>query len=474
MNLEDLTIKSLSQKLNKKEVSVIEVVKEYLKAIKTRDKKIGAYLSVDEEGALESARQIDASKEKLGVLAGIPIAVKDAILVNGQPATAGSKILEKYVAPYEGGAVERLRNEGVIFLGKTNMDEFAMGSSTENSGFKLTKNPHDLKRVPGGSSGGSAAAVAGNLALASLGSDTGGSIRQPAALCGIAGLKTTYGAVSRYGLIAMASSLDQIGPFAKTVEDVGLLFQAMAGYDEWDSTSNPSASYGDELTKPDWKKIKGLTIGIPEEYFGEGIDKEVSASMDEVINFYKSEGFKIKSVSMPNTKYGLSVYYIVMPAEASTNLARFDGIRYGTRNKAKNLLDLYLENKGKGFGAEVKRRITLGTFVLSAGYYDAYYLKAQRVRTLVNQDFEKAFEKVDVLLTPTSPTVAFKIGERTQNPLEMYMSDILTIPANLAGVPGLNVPVKDREGRLPVGFQLMGRHWQEADILGLGMYYERK
>ncbi|MBU2101367.1 Asp-tRNA(Asn)/Glu-tRNA(Gln) amidotransferase subunit GatA [Patescibacteria group bacterium] len=469
-------MKKLGEQLQKKEFSARDLTETYLKNIKDKDSEIGAYLSIDEEGALRDAERIDGAisdKKELHPMAGVPIAFKDVILIKGQPATAGSQILKDYTASYDATVTKKLSQDGAVFLGKTNMDEFAMGSSTENSSFKTTKNPHDLERVPGGSSGGSAAAVAGNMALATLGSDTGGSIRQPAALCGVVGLKPTYGAVSRYGLIAMASSLDQIGPFAKTVEDTAIVFKSIVGHDSKDSTSSSTASYGKEVVEPDWKEVKGLTIGIPEEYFGEGIDNEVASSMDEVIEFFKAEGFKIKPVSMPNTKYGLSVYYIVMPAEASTNLARFDGVRYGTRGDAKTLEEIYFENKGEGFGAEVKRRITLGTFVLSAGYYDAYYLKAQKVRALVKHDFEEAFEDVDVLLAPTTPTPAFKLGEKTANPLEMYMSDILTIPANLSGSPAISIPAKGREGKLPVGFQLMGRHWREADILGLGMYYEK-
>ncbi|MDD5711081.1 MAG: Asp-tRNA(Asn)/Glu-tRNA(Gln) amidotransferase subunit GatA [Candidatus Colwellbacteria bacterium] len=473
---QSLTIKKLVDRLYKREISAVEVTETYLSTIAERDKDIGAYLSTEKESALGTAARIDMDLRdgrEIGLMAGVPMAIKDNLLIKGRLATAGSQILKNYIASYDASVIRKLGVGGAIFLGKTNMDEFAMGSSTENSSFKPTKNPQDLERVPGGSSGGSAAAVAGDMALAALGSDTGGSIRQPASLCGVVGLKPTYGAVSRYGLIAMASSLDQIGPFTKTVEDAAIVFNAIAGHDPMDSTSNPFVSYGSDLLTPDFNKVKDLTIGIPEEYFGEGLDGEVASSMTSVISFFRSKGFKIKQVNMPHTRYGLSVYYIVMPAEASTNLARYEGVRYGVRGDAGSLKEIYFRNRGEGFGPEVKRRIVLGTFVLSAGYYDAYYLKAQKVRALVKHDFEEAFERVDVLLTPTAPTVAFKLGEKTQSPLEMYMSDILTIPANLAGIPAVSIPVRGREGKLPVGFQLMGRPWREADILGLGMYYEK-
>ncbi|MBI2099656.1 Asp-tRNA(Asn)/Glu-tRNA(Gln) amidotransferase subunit GatA [Candidatus Uhrbacteria bacterium] len=447
----ELTIKQLHQGLKNKDFSAVEANEAYLRSIEERDKDLGAYLSVEREGALNAARQVDegiARGEAIGALAGIPLAIKDNILIEGQRVTAGSQILKDYVAAYDATIIEKLKKENAILIGKTNLDEFAMGSSTENSGYQITKNPHDLSRVPGGSSGGSAVAVAANMAAGGLGSDTGGSIRQPAGFCGVVGLKPTYGAVSRYGLIALASSLDQIGPLAKTVEDAAILFRAVAGYDSRDSTSVPSISY-EELFSPNLEDLKKLTIGIPEEYFVEGLDNEVAQSIDEV--------------------------------------------RYGTRGEAKNLLDLYYENRGRGFGAEVKRRIVLGTFVLSAGYYDAYYSKAQRVRTLVKQDFEEAFKSVDVILAPTAPTPAFKIGEKTTNPLEMYLSDALTLPVNLAGLPGISIPVKGRpsfappsprasdghskasagkEGKLPIGFQLIGQPFREADILGVGRVYE--
>ena len=474
--LHNLTIKKFHEGLVSKKFSAFEIVKALFDYIQSKDKEIDAYLSLHKDGALAAAEKVDvalARGERISVLAGVPLAVKDNMLIEGLPATAGSKILEKYVAVYDATVIKKLKDNQAVFLGKTNLDEFAMGSSTENSAFKVTKNPHDTTRVPGGSSGGSAAAVASHMAVAALGSDTGGSIRQPASFCGVVGLKPTYGAVSRYGLIAMASSLDQIGPLTKTVEDTAILFNAIAGYDPKDSTSI-KADYGNELLNPRLEDVKKLTVGIPDEYFIEGLDKEVGEAIDRVISDIKSLGLKVKRVSLPHTKYALSVYYIIMPAEVSTNLARFDGIRYGTRGKAKNLIDLYYEDKGAGYGPEAKRRVILGTFVLSAGYYDAYYAKAQKVRRLIKEDFEKVFSSgVDVILTPVAPTPPFKIGEKVNDPLKMYLSDIFTIPVNLAGLPGVSIPVRGREGKLPIGFQLIGRPWCEADILGLGRFYER-
>ena len=475
MKLNELTLKATVEGIKNGEFKAVDVAKATLDEIDAREDDIGAYLAINKEDVLASAEAVDSaitSGGRVGNLAGAPIALKDVILYKGYPATAGSKILKEYTASYDATVSRKLREAGAVMIGKTNMDEFAMGSSTENSGFKLTRNPRDLERVPGGSSGGSAAAVAANMASAALGSDTGGSIRQPAAFCGIVGLKTTYGAVSRYGLVAMASSLDQIGPMTKTVEDAAIVFKVIAGQDPLDSTSNPKAQYGDEILNPDFESLKKLKIGIPKEYFEGGLDDDVEKSMQETIAWFKNNGFSVEEVSLPNTKYALSVYYVLMPAEASTNLARFDGIRYGTRAQTKDLEELYLKDRGEGFGAEVKRRITLGTFVLSAGYYEAYYGKAQKVRTLIKQDFDEVFKKVDVLLTPTTPTVPFKFGEKSQSPLQMYLSDIFTIPANLAGVPSINIPVKGREEKLPVGFQITGKPFREADILGLGMLYE--
>jgi len=375
--------------------------------------------------------------------------------------------------------VEKLKREDAVFLGKTNMDEFAMGSSTENSAFAQTKNPVDLERVPGGSSGGSAAAVASGQAVFALGSDTGGSVRQPASFCGVVGLKPTYGAVSRSGAIAMASSLDQIGPIAKTVEDAAILFDVLKGSDPLDATS-VDMQYGDDLLHPQLEQIKKLRVGLPREYFVEGMDEYTKAEIDKAIEKLKTLGVEIKEIGLPNTKYALSCYYIIMPAEVSSNMARFDGIRYGRLEELeahgpKNLLDMYHRQRGKGFGREVRRRIMLGTYVLSSGYYDAYYAKAQKVRRLIKEDFDRAFKEVDVILTPVSPTAAFKIGEKTSDPLRMYLSDIFTLTLNLAGLPGVSIPVRPYEGTgdLPVGFQLIGKPFREADILGLGQFYER-
>ncbi len=474
--LRDLTIKKFHRGLLDKKFSALEITQDFFKYIDGRDKEIDAYLSLREDEALREAEAVDialTAGESINILSGVPLAIKDNMLIKDGPATGGSKILENYKASYDSTVITKLKEKGAVFLGKTNMDEFAMGSSTENSAFKITKNPHDLTRVPGGSSGGSAASVASHMAIAALGSDTGGSIRQPASLCGVVGLKPTYGAVSRYGLMALASSLDQIGPITKTVEDAAILFKAIAGQDKRDSTS-VEKEYGENLTSPKLEDIKNLTVGIPDEYFIDGLDKEVADSIHVVVKDLESLGIKIKKISLPHTENALSVYYIILPAEVSTNLSRFDGIRYGIREKAKNLSDLYFENKGAGFGPETKRRIILGTFVLSAGYYDAYYAKAQKVRRLIKEDFERVFDSgVDVILTPVTPTSAFKIGEKADDPLQMYLSDIFTIPVNLAGLPGISIPVRGREGKLPVGFQLIGKPFREADILGIGQFYEK-
>ena len=482
--LHELTIKKFHDGLLNKEFSALEVTQAYFRRIKEHDKEIGAYLSFAEESATRDASAVDvalADGEELGALAGVPLAIKDCVLIKDLPATCGSKILETYVASYDATVIQKLRGERAVFLGKTNMDEFAMGSSTENSAFHVTHNPHDRSRVPGGSSGGSAAAVAAQFAMAALGSDTGGSVRQPAGMCGIVGFKPTYGAVSRSGLSAMASSLDQISPFGKTVEDAAILFKAIAGSDPLNATSANGADFSNITDLAPLEKIKKLTIGLPEEYFIDGLDKAVSDGVQNAIDKLKSLGFSFKKISLPHTKYALSCYYIVMPAEVSSNLARFDGIRYARIPNAKaegeKLSELYLKQRGLGFGAEAKRRIILGTFVLSSGYYDAYYDKAQRTRTLIRQDFDNAFKDVDVILTPVTPTPAFKIGEKTNDPLSMYLADIFTIPASLAGVPAISVPAKPSSslaaGELPVGFQLIGKKWHEADILGIGQYYER-
>lgn len=470
----------------KKEFSAFELTRAFFNYIDKEDDKIKAYLSLSKEKAYEQAARIDvllAEGGRLPELAGVPMAIKDNILIEGERCTAGSKILEDYEAVYDATVVKKLRKEGAIFLGKTNLDEFAMGSSTENSAFCITRNPYDLSRVPGGSSGGSAAAVAAGMAVAALGSDTGGSIRQPAGFCGVVGLKPTYGRVSRFGLIAMASSLDQIGPIAKTVEDAEVVLRVIQGKDLYDATSTEIEESG-ELKFED---LNNLTIGLPEEYFNPvlpenlnrgsaGLEKEVGEAIEAVIETLKTLKIKFKKVSLPHTKYALSCYYIIMPAEVSTNLARFDGIRYGRRLTAQQLEELYLKNKSL-FGEEAKRRIILGTFVLSSGYYDAYYKKAEQVRALIKEDFRRVFDKsedgVDMLLTPISPTLPFRIGERVDDPLAMYMSDIFTIPVNLAGLPALAVPVRENKSKLPIGFQLIGKPWQESQILGVGKFYER-
>ena len=472
-NLLSLTIKQIHQGLEDKKFSAKELTNAYLDKIKESDKDIFAYLAINEKSAIEQAKKIDdliSKNEELPLLAGAPCAIKDNIMINGEQCTAGSKILGNYIAPYDASVIEKLKKQGSVFLGKTNMDEFAMGSSTENSAFGITKNPCDLERVPGGSSGGSAAAVAADESVFALGSDTGGSIRLPASFCGVVGLKPTYGAVSRYGLIAFASSLDQIGPITKTVEDAKIVFNAIRGRDAMDSTSkeiNPA------FAKTTASKIKNLKIGVPKEYFIKGIDPEVEKIIRGAIKQYEQMGAKIEEISLPHTKYALAVYYIISTSEASANLARFDGIRYGysLAKEQDNLLDVYLQTRGKGFGKEVRRRIMLGVYALSAGYYDAYYLKAQKVRTRIIQDFEKAFKNVDVIMAPVSPTTAFKIGEKIDDPLTMYLSDIFTISVNLAGLPALSMPC-GKVGNLPVGLQLIGKAFEEEKILDIAQSLE--
>lgn len=472
--VEKLTIKSFIEGVKKKEFSVFEVISELIKKIK-EESNIEAFLEVFEESALKEAHLIDMDIEKsfdrLDVensLLGVPLAIKDNILIKNTITTAASQILKNYRASYDATVIKKLKEERSIFLGKTNLDEFAMGSSTENSAFKITKNPFDYSRVPGGSSGGSAAAVSKGEALAALGSDTGGSIRQPAAFCGVVGLKPTYGAVSRYGLIAMASSLDQIGPITKTVEDAEILFKKICGGDEKDSTTARDYFY-----KPlTFDAIRNIKIGLPKEYFIGGLSKEIEEGIKVAIEKLKRKGFIFKEVSLPHTKYALSVYYIIMPAEVSANLARFDGVRYARNVQANNLKELYFKNRGEGFGREVRRRILLGTFVLSKGYYDAYYAKAQKVRSLIRKDFDEAFREVDIILTPVTPTLPFKIGEKTENPLEMYLSDIYTIPANLAGIPALSLPTGVYKNGLPCGFQLMANRFEENKLIALGKFYE--
>lgn len=466
MELIDLTIEKVHNSLKNKEFSAVDLAKAYLDKIKKEDKEIHAFLTISEESALLQARAIDekiSKKENIGILSGIPCAIKDNILVEGERCTAGSKILENYTAPYDANVIGKLKKGGAVILGKTNPDEFAMGSSTENSAFGPTKNPNDLDRVSGGSSGGSSAAVAANMAVFSLGSDTGGSIRQPASFCGVAGLKPTYGAVSRYGLISFASSLDQIGPIAKTAEDCEIVFNAIKGKDELDSTSVDSKIENLKF------KIENLRIGVPKEYFVKGIDPEVEKIIKNTIKKYEEMGAKIDQVSLPHTEYALACYYIIATSEASANLARYDGIKYGysaSNKHSNNLLNVYLNSRGGGFGAEVKRRIMLGTYSLSSGYYEAYYLRAQKIRTLIKRDFEKVFEKVDAIFTPVSPFPAFKIGEKVQDPLLMYLSDIYTIPINLAGLPAISLPIGKVAG-LPVGLQIIGKHFQEEKILNI-------
>ncbi len=468
MNLNKLTITQAHQGLKKKEFSSVELTEAVLIQIKERNQEIGAYLTITEELALKQAHRIDkkiAHNEEISVLAGIPIAVKDIILVDGIKCTAGSKILENYIAPYDATVIKKLKKAGAVIIGKTNLDEFAMGSSGENSGFYPTKNPHDLKRVPGGSSSGSAAAVADNQCLYSLGSDTGGSIRQPASLCGAVGLKPTYGRVSRYGLIAFASSLDQIGPIAKTAEDVQIVFDAIKGKDEKDSTSLESEGRNSKL------EIKNLRIGIPKEYFIKGLDLEVEKTVKQAIDKYKEMGAQVAEVSLPHAEYALSCYYIIQPAEASANLARYDGIKYALSEKGKDLLAGYLKTRQKGFGNEARRRIMIGAYVLSAGYYDAYYLKAQKVRTLIKQDFDNVFKKVDVLMGPASPTLAFKLGEKADDPVSMYLADIYTVSANLAGVPAISIPCGQID-KLPVGLQIIGQQFDDEKILQVAQMYK--
>ena len=472
--LNQLTISELHAKLTKRAVSVREVVQACLDQIKRVDPQVRAFLSVDEKDALAQA---DIADKALAAglpqpLLGIPIAIKDVLAVKNHPLQCGSRILDKFVSPYDAAVIERLRAAGAVIFGRLNMDEFAMGSSTENSAFGHTRNPWDLERVPGGSSGGSAAAVAADECIASLGTDTGGSIRQPAALCGVVGVKPTYGRVSRYGLVAFASSLDQIGPFTKDVRDAAILTRVLAGHDPLDSTSvqGPVPDYRADLTG----NIKGLRLGLPKEYFIGGMDKEVSAAVQAAVKQLQSLGAEVQEISLPHTDYAVATYYIVATAEASANLARFDGTRYGMRVEGADPNELYTKTRGAGFGAEVKRRIILGTYVLSSGYYDAYYLRAQKVRTLILQDFLKAFEKVDAIVTPTSPTPAFKAGEKSDDPLQMYLSDIFTISCNLAGICGISVPCGfTTNPKLPIGLQLLGQPFGEGTLFRIAHAYEQ-
>src|SRR3989339_1616417 len=477
MDLTTLTIREAHEGLKNGDFTSVDLTKAYLKKIKDFDGELNAFLSVTEKLALEQAIRVDERIALSGVeghdfsmLCGIPCAIKDAIMVEGEKCTAGSKILENYVAPYDATVIKKLKEQGAIILGKTNTDEFTMGSSTENSAFGVTKNPHDKTRVAGGSSGGSAACVAAKEACFSLGSDTGGSIRQPASLCGVVGLCPTYGAVSRYGLIAHASSLDQIGPFTKNVEDARIVFDAISGRDSLDATSVEPEIRNSKF------EIRNLRIGVPKEYFSKGVDPEVEKIIRNVIKKAKDAGAEIVEISLPSSEYALACYFVIDPSEISANLARFDGIKYGLSEPAENLLDVYLKSRGRGFGSEAKRRIMLGTYCLSSGYYDAYYKKAQEVRELIRQEFAKAFDLpaggVELLFCPVSPFPAFKIGEKINGPLSMYLADIYTIPTKLAGLPGLSLPV-GKIGELPVGLQIIGNHFEENKILAIASELEK-
>ena len=474
--LYEKTASELSSLLAEKKVSAVEVTQSFIDRTNSVEEKVGAYLHLSPDYSLSLARESDQRREKsqtLGPLDGIPISIKDILCEVNQPLTAASKILEDYISPYTSTVVQKLLNKGSVSWGRLNLDEFAMGSSTENSAFKTTRNPWDLRCIPGGSSGGSAACIAAGQSPLSLGSDTGGSIRQPAALCGVVGMKPTYGLVSRYGLAAFASSLDQIGPFARTIEDIALLMQVIVGHDPLDSTSV-------DITIPDYRESlkdskKDWVLGVPKEFFTDGMDPEVRIAVEKAIDFYREEGAIIKEISLPHTDLAVPVYYIIATAEASSNLARYDGIRYTKRvQETKDGIDLYSKTRGEFFGSEVKRRILLGAYVLSSGYYDAYYLKAQKVRNLIRQDFNNAFEAVDALITPTTPEVAFKAGEKSTDPLSMYLSDIYTISTNLAGLPAISIPCGFNSENLPIGLQLIGKPFQESTIMNIGLQFEKK
>lgn len=468
-----VTIHGLHDKLVKGELSAVELTKAYIARKDAVEPQVQAFLSDNREFALEAAAAVDkkiAAGEAIADLAGVPGAIKDNICIKGQYATCASKMLKHFKSPYNATVIEKLMDVDYVSLGKTNMDEFAMGSSTENSAFQITHNPWGLDYVPGGSSGGSAAAVAAGECVWSLGSDTGGSVRQPAAYCGVVGLKPTYGLISRYGLIAFASSLDQIGTFTNDVEDCAIVLNAVAGHDAKDSTSIPQA-------KKDYKQalvndVKGMKIGIPEEFFGEGLDAECRKALDEAIETYKKLGAEIVPVSMPHVKYGIAAYYIIAPAEASSNLARYDGVGFGLRVEGKDIVDMYIKTRSEGFGPEVQRRILLGTYVLSSGYYDAYYLRAMKVRTLIKRDYDEALKKCDLLLTPTAPDTAFKIGQNSGNPLAMYLGDVCTVTLNLAGLPGLSIPCGYKNG-LPIGMQLIGKALDEETLLRAAYTFEQ-
>ena len=459
----------LANLIKKKEVHPKEVLESFYERFSQREEKVKAYITPLYEEALKEAERMDLSEDK--PLLGIPVAIKDNINVKGYPTTCASKILQSYISPYDATVIERLRRAGALIVGKTNMDEFAMGSSTEYSAFFKTRNPWDLERVPGGSSGGSAVAVAVRSAPLSLGSDTGGSIRQPASFCGVIGLKPTYGRVSRYGLVAFASSLDQIGPFARKTEDIALIMEVISGHDPRDSTS--SKREVPKFTQELGKNIKGLRVGIVREFMEDGVEEGVKRAFEGFLKDMEKEGAYIEEISLPHVKYAIPCYYIIAPSEASSNLARYDGVRFGYRTeKYQDLIDMYSKTRDEGFGPEVKRRILLGTFALSAGYYDAYYLKAMRVRRLITQDFEKAFERVDLIATPTSPTVAFRFGEKTDDPIAMYLSDVFTVSVNLAGLPCISIPI-GMSNNLPVGGQLIGKAFDEASLLRVSYWWEQ-
>ena len=472
MDITELTVHELVEKLKSKELTVTEINKAYIDRINEKEKDVQAFITLLTEEALKEAESIE-KKENLSELAGIPIGIKDNICTKNIKTTCASKMLENFVSPYDATVIEKLESKGIINLGKLNLDEFAMGGPTEYSAFKVTKNPWNLKNVPGGSSGGSAAAVAANLVPWALGSDTGGSIRQPASFCGVVGLKPTYGLVSRYGLVAFASSLDQIGPITKDVKDAAILLNVIVGHDEKDTTS-------EKINDKDYTKclkndVKGLKIGIPKEYFSDGINVEVKAKLEETIEKYRQLGAEVEEFSLSIADYALATYYIIACAEASSNLGRFDGIRYGYRTKNfSNLKDIYKNSRSEAFGSEVKRRIILGTYVLSSGYYDAYYKKAQQVRTLVQKEFNDAFKKYDILLTPTAPTAAFEIGAKSNNPLEMYLADICTVPVNIAGLPAISVPVGVDNNGMPIGMQLIGNKFEEEKILNAAYTLEQE
>jgi len=469
-----LTIHELADLLKAKKITSREVTEHYIKRIAAINPKINAYLTVIEQSALAEAKEADAriGKGQAGRLLGVPLAIKDVICTRGVPTTCGSRILKDYVPPYDAAVIERFKEAGAVILGKTNMDEFAMGSSTESSYFGPTKNPHNTDYVPGGSSGGSAAAVAADLCAGALGSDTGGSIRQPASYCGVVGLKPTYGRVSRYGLVAYASSLDQIGPITKDVTDAALLLSAIAGHDRRDSTSLniPVPDYAEGLNAG----VKGMKVGLPKEYFGQGLDDGVSRRVREAVALLKEGGAEVIDISLPHTEYALASYYIIAPSEASSNLARYDGVRYGFRevHPDDGLIDMFKHTRSAGFGTEVKRRIMLGTYTLSAGYYDAYYKKALQVRRLIREDFDRAFGTVDVIACPAAPTPAYRIGEKVADPLSMYLGDIYTVTANLAGIPGISVPAGMSDAGLPIGLQLLGRPLGETEILAAAYFVE--